>query len=235
MLEQVGMTRHADKHPHTLSGGQQQRVALARALAPEPRLVLLDEPFSDLDTNMRARIREETLSVLKQTNVATLMVTHDPEEAMFMADRIKVLGENGRVLQTGRPADIYYKPADEYVARLFGPMNIIDTIVTGGGLESSFGIIAAENAKDGSTVRMLIRPEGFILSDEEGGDGCVPADVLSAHLVGDCSLLRIQVREGINSGAEFQVRIPGAFDLTKNGQIWARMDPIHVFQYPLDQ
>lgn len=233
MLGQVGMTRHAHKHPHMLSGGQQQRVALARALAPEPRLVLLDEPFSGLDTDMRARIREQTLTVLKRNKVATLMVTHDPEEAMFMADRIKVLGENGRVLQAGRPADIYYKPANEYVARLFGPMNMIDGIVEQGELRSSFGVIAAKGVADGQAVRVLIRPEGLILSNGGGGrEGGTPVDILSAHLLGDSSMVRFQVREGANSGEEFQVRIPGAFDLTEKGQVWACVDLRHVFQYP---
>jgi iron(III) transport system ATP-binding protein len=240
MLEQVRMVHHAEKHPHTLSGGQQQRVALARALAPEPRLVLLDEPFSDLDTNMRARIRHETLSILKQNNVATLMVTHDPREAMFMADRLKVLGEDGRILQSGRPADIYYKPADEYVARLFGPMNMISGVVERGGLNSSFGIMALEDttARDGDAVRVLIRPEGMILSNEgdgeggNGGDSAAPVDILSAHLLGDSSVVRFRVARGINSGAEFHVRMAGAFDLSGKGQIWARVDPRHVFQYP---
>ncbi|MDP7545703.1 MAG: ABC transporter ATP-binding protein [Alphaproteobacteria bacterium] len=239
MLGQVGMTGHADKHPHMLSGGQQQRVALARALAPKPRLVLLDEPFSGLDTEMRVRIREQTLSVLKQTNVATLMVTHDPEEAMFMADRIKVMGENGRVLQAGRPADIYYKPANEYVARLFGPMNMINGIVDQGELKSSFGVMAVKGAADGHAVRVLIRPEGLILSNgsgtEGGTEGGTPVDILSAHLLGDSSMVRFQVREGVNSGEEFQVRVPGAFDLTEKGQIWARVDLRHVFQYPQEK
>ena len=106
LLSTVGLQGFGDKAVYELSGGMQQRVALARALAPKPRLMLLDEPFAGLDTNMRARVRQQTLTVLKQTNVATLMVTHDHREAMFMADRIKVMGENGRILQSGRPEDI---------------------------------------------------------------------------------------------------------------------------------
>ncbi len=234
MLDQVGMTLHADKHPHTLSGGQQQRAALARALAPKPRLVLLDEPFSGLDTNMRARVREQTLTVLQQTNVATLMVTHDPEEAMFMADRIKVMGDNGQVLQSGRPADIYYKPVDEYVARLFGPVNAIDGIVKDGRFESSFGAIDAKHLEDGRAVKVLIRPEGLILSNGGGGKGGTAVNVLSAHLLGDSSLVRLQVREGVNSGAEFEVRVSGAFDPLLMDDIRARVDRRHAFLYPVD-
>jgi iron(III) transport system ATP-binding protein len=196
--------------------------------------VLLDEPFSGLDTNMRARIREETLSLLKQKNVATLMVTHDPEEAMFMADRIKVLGEGGRILQAGRPEDIYYRPADEYVARLFGHMNVIDGIVSEGNLNSSFGAIQVDDAEDGRPIRLLIRPEGVTLSDGDDRKGGTPVDVLSSHLLGDRSVVRLQLSEGVNSGAELQARIPGKFDMTAKGQIWAHVDPRHVFQYPQD-
>jgi iron(III) transport system ATP-binding protein len=242
MLDQVGMSSQADKHPHALSGGQQQRVALARALAPEPRLVLLDEPFSGLDSNMRARVREQTLSVLKHTNVATLMVTHDTEEAMFMADRIKVMGENGRILQAGRPEDIYYRPEGEYVARLFGPMNVIEGVVSGSVLNSSFGPIAAEDVQDGTSVRMLIRPEGLILmngvesgaagSGAAGSNSGVPVNIVSSHLLGDNSLVRFQHCDGVNKGVEFEARITGAFDPTAQRQVWVRVDPRYVFRYP---
>lgn len=121
-LTSMGVENYANAYPHTLSGGQQQRVALLRALAPQPRVLLLDEPFSGLDVTRRAQIRADTLQVIKQTGVATLMVTHDPEEAMFMADRILVMNE-GRVIQDGRPTDLYFSPADAFVAELFGPVN----------------------------------------------------------------------------------------------------------------
>jgi iron(III) transport system ATP-binding protein len=232
VLEQVGMTQHSDKHPHLLSGGQQQRVALARALAPKPRLVLLDEPFAGLDTNMRARVRQETLTVLKQTNVATLMVTHDHREAMFMADRIKVMGENGQILQSGRPEDIYYRPAEEYVARLFGPMNMIEGKVLAGSLATSFGALEVGAVSDGLGVRVLIRREGLILSTTNSQPGDTPVEVRSTHLLGDSSLVRFVVREGINAGEEFQARIPGAYDLAQGGPTWVRVDPAHVFPYP---
>ena len=231
MLSQVGLARYADEFPHILSGGQQQRVALARALAPAPRLVLLDEPFSGLDTNMRARLRDETLNMLKQTNVATLMVTHDPREAMYMSDRIKVLGANGQVLQSGRPVDIYYKPVDEYVARLFGPVNLIKGPVHRGGLESSFGVFEAEDLADGVNMRVLIRLEGLLLHNGNAHEGDTPVDVLAAHLLGDSSIVHIRVREGPNSGAEYRARVPGSFDPADSGQVWARVDRRCAFQY----
>ncbi|MEE8454603.1 MAG: ABC transporter ATP-binding protein, partial [Limibaculum sp.] len=157
MLDQVGMTSRAENHPHMLSGGQQQRVALARALAPEPKVLLLDEPFSGLDTNMRGQIREETLTVLKGSGVATVMVTHDPEEAMFMADRIKILGETGRILQSGRPHDIYYHPQHEFVAKLFGLMNRFESVVEDGCVEIPIGKISAKGLGKGRKVEVLVR------------------------------------------------------------------------------
>ena len=241
VLEQVGMSQHGDKHPHLLSGGQQQRVALARALAPKPRLVLLDEPFAGLDTNMRSRVRQQTLSVLKQTNVATLMVTHDPREAMFMADRIKVMGEGGQILQSGPPEEIYNNPGEEYVARMFGPMNMIEGVARGGKVATSFGDLPAGPVANGGGVRVLIRLEGLILSTTKGEvdaapdatSDATPVEIISAHLLGDSSIVRLAVCQGPNKGAEFQARIPGTFDLTGAGQTWARVDPTRVFPYPL--
>ncbi|BBI64129.1 hypothetical protein HSBAA_54350 [Vreelandella sulfidaeris] len=114
MLEQLGMAGYTDVYPHMLSGGQQQRVALARALAPSPRLMLLDEPFSSLDARLRDRIRDDTLHVLKKVGAATLLVTHDPEEAMFMVDRIALM-RDGRIVQTGTPRELYCSPQDPFV------------------------------------------------------------------------------------------------------------------------
>lgn len=114
LLEQLGMAKYVDVYPHMLSGGQQQRVALARALAPSPRLMLLDEPFSSLDARLRDRIRDDTLHVLKKVGAATLLVTHDPEEAMFMADRIALM-RDGQIVQTGTPQALYCTPQDPFV------------------------------------------------------------------------------------------------------------------------
>ncbi len=237
MLEQVGMTHHADKHPHMLSGGQQQRVALARALAPEPELLLLDEPFSGLDTNMRARIREQTLDVLKRSEVATLMVTHDPEEAMFMADRIKVMGDQGRILQAGRPHEIFYHPKHEFVARLFGIMNSVDGIVVDGQVVTPFGPVSAGTLEDGEEVTVLVRPEGIHLTDSETPG--VQVEVQSTHLLGHDSLMRIRMTESVGpdgarlSAPEFHVRVHNEFDPALIYPINAHIDPEYAFVYPL--
>ena len=118
----MGVGEYLDQYPGTLSGGQQQRVALIRALAPNPNALLLDEPFSGLDTVRRADVRDQTRTLIQETGIAALMVTHDPEEAMFMADRIAIMHE-GQIIQIGSPDDVYFRPQSAFVASLFGPLN----------------------------------------------------------------------------------------------------------------
>ena len=231
MLDQVDMVNQASKYPHMLSGGQQQRTALARALAPEPKLLLLDEPFSGLDTNMRARIREETLGVLKQFGVATLMVTHDPEEAMFMADRIKILGSDGRILQAARPHEIYYHPKHEFVAKMFGLMNRFDGVVSHAQVQTPLGSVAAPDMADGTKVQVLIRPEGIVLESHEDASGTA-VELLSTHLLGHDNIVRVRLASG--SSSELYVRVHHAFEPELALGIKAIIDPDYAFVFPLD-
>ena len=231
MLDQVGMTEKATKHPHMLSGGQQQRVALARALAPEPKLLLLDEPFSGLDTNMRARIREETLGVLKECGVATLMVTHDPEEAMFMADRIKIMGAGGEILQAGRPHEIYYHPKHEFVARLFGLMNTFDGVVHSGKIDTPLGTVEAAGIPEGAKVQVLIRPEGVVLESSGEAQG-VSVELLSTHLLGHDNIVRVRMIS--DATRELYVRVHHAFEPELAHGIKATIDPDYAFVFPAE-
>lgn len=231
MLDQVGMTSHANKYPHMLSGGQQQRVALARALAPDPKLLLLDEPFSGLDTSMRQSIREETLNVLKQSGVATLMVTHDPEEAMFMADRIKIIGANGSTLQAGRPHEIYYHPNHEFVAELFGMMNHFESVVHNGRVETPLGPLPTDRP-EGLTMQVLIRPEGILLDTDGDGKG-VRVEVISSHLLGHDNIVRVKLENGGNQ--ELYVRVHHTFEIELQKDISARIDPEYAFIFPTEE
>jgi iron(III) transport system ATP-binding protein len=230
LLDQVDMTSYAESYPHTLSGGQQQRVALARALAPRPRLLLLDEPFSGLDANMRQTIREETLSVLKRSGVATLMVTHDPEEAMFMADRIKIIGANGRILQAGRPHDIYYHPNHEFVAKMFGKMNKFEGVVQDGLVKTPLGSIATD-LLDGLKVQVLIRPEGVIL-DNVGKTASPKVVVTSSHLLGHDNIIRARI--GNSDGEDLYIRVHHTFEVEFKKNLSARIDPEYAFVYAID-
>ena len=234
MLDQVGMASFADDHPHMLSGGQQQRIALARALAPDPKLLLLDEPFSGLDTTMRSKIREETLMVLKNTGVATLMVTHDPEEAMFMADRIKILGADGSVLQSGPPSEIYYSPRHKSVARLFGSPNEFTGTVKDGVALSPLGPVPATGFADHSKVKIVIRTEGVILEPGGKSPGAIPVEITARNLISFSSIVRAIIPSGDYAGTEIRARINSSFDPTRHPVITARIDVRHAFVYLIE-
>ena len=155
-LQQVGMSDYFHAFPHTLSGGQQQRIALARAIAPRPRLVLLDEPFSGLDAHLRNKVREETLRVLKENGITTIMVTHDPEEAMYMGDRIAIMRE-GQVIQFATPHDLYTNPADPFVAHFFGELNEFKGTCENGRVVTPFGPLETPSLLHGENVNILVR------------------------------------------------------------------------------
>ncbi len=228
LLAQLDMTSHIEKYPHMLSGGQQQRVALARALAPKPKLLLLDEPFSGLDTQMRRIIREETLSVLKESGIATLMVTHDPEEAMFMADRIKILGADGTIIQAGRPHDIYYHPAHEFVADMFGMINHFAGEVRNGMVETPLGGIATD-LPEGHKAQALIRPEGIIL-ETDSSSARHPVELISSRILGHDNIVRVRTNA---TKQELYVRVHHAFEVELKKQITARIDPAYAFVFPI--
>lgn len=158
MLRMVNMSEYADAMPHTLSGGQQQRVALARAMAPSPEVLLLDEPFSGLDTSLRDQLRASTYEILRQKKVTTIMVTHDPDEAMFMADII-VLMTAGKIVQVGSPRELYSKPVNEFCAAFFGEVYKLEGRVINGTVQTTAGYFDARNLAEGDWVRLLIRPE----------------------------------------------------------------------------
>ncbi|HYF22770.1 MAG TPA: ABC transporter ATP-binding protein [Caulobacteraceae bacterium] len=176
-LERVRLADRAGAYPQTLSGGEQQRVALARALAREPRAVLLDEPFSGLDGRLKAEVRDATLSALRGTGAAALIVTHDAEEALHMADDLALM-QAGRILQTGSPRDCYLRPVSMDAARLLGEANAVHVEVSAGAARTAFGTVPAPGVPDGRAV-LMARPEAFRL-DPAGR----PATVRSARFGG---------------------------------------------------
>jgi len=165
LLALVRMEGMEDRMPHELSGGQQQRIAVARALAPAPDLILLDEPFSNLDAQLRAQVREEVREILRATRATAIIVTHDQEEALSLADRVAVMA-SGTILQVGRPPELYARPADRTVARLLGGGNLVSATVVSGRAESALGPVAADGVPDG-LHEMLIRPEGLSVELDE--------------------------------------------------------------------
>src|SRR5918997_3791500 len=147
-LARVGLEGKASTYPDVLSGGEQQRGALARSIAPRPGVLLMDEPFSNLDRRMRDAIREETIAILRETGATTMVVTHDPEEAMMIADRI-VLMRSGRIVQHGTAEDIYLRPKDLFAARFFCDFNEVEGVVRNGQVSTPVGVFPAPDLPDG--------------------------------------------------------------------------------------
>ncbi|MGH9027749.1 MAG: ABC transporter ATP-binding protein [Acidimicrobiia bacterium] len=172
MLDLVGLADVGERLPHELSGGQQQRVALGRALAPDPAIVLLDEPFSNLDAALRARVRGEVRSILERAGATSVFVTHDQEEALAISDRIAVM-RAGRVLQLDAPAALYAGPTDRFVASFVGDADLIPGSAAGGTVTTALGALPTfEGAPEGD-VEVVLRPEHVRLRLDGSGDGVV--------------------------------------------------------------
>ncbi|HEV7372607.1 ABC transporter ATP-binding protein [Arenibaculum sp.] len=230
-LAQVGMEGYANAYPHALSGGQQQRVALARALAPQPKVLLLDEPFSGLDARLREQIRDETLHVLKRSGAATLLVTHDPEEAMFLGDRIALMNE-GKLVQLGTPVDLYTSPADAFATTFFGEANRLQGVVRGGRVATPLGSIAC-GFSDGDGVDVLVRPEALRLSMLGQGAAEVPilARVEAARLLGRSSLVHLRVQDGRGGSVHLHSRMPGQFLPPEGSHVCVVLDHAQAFVF----
>ena len=189
LIRLVGLAEHARKYPAQLSGGQQQRVALARALAPEPGLLLLDEPLSALDAIVRLHLRQEIRALQRRLGVTTIMVTHDQEEAMGVSDRIVVMSR-GRVEQVGTPEEVYRRPASAFVAGFVGRSSMIEAMVgaTPATLEAGGHVIPADAAGGmlyGAEVRAFVRPEDVRLGDAARDmPGAVAMDVVHVEFLG---------------------------------------------------
>ena len=164
----VGLDALAQRYPDTLSGGQQQRVALARALAPMPRAILLDEPFANVDATLRRTLREDARRALRTTGSITLLVTHDPEEALELADHIAIL-EDGRIVQAGNPSDIWHRPAHKTVAALFGQAQHIRGTLRDRVVATTFGDLPWRANNIDGPVDVVVRPNDVTLSPASQG------------------------------------------------------------------
>lgn len=233
-LEQVTLADCADRYPHELSGGQQQRVALARSLAPKPQLILLDEPFSSLDARMRDQVRDKTLHALKQSGAATLMVTHDAEEAMFMADRIAVM-RAGRLVQVGSPVALYCHPEDAFVAEFFGEVNRFPGIVENGRIRTPFGDLPARDMSDGQRADVLLRPEALRLGPvHEGLDPKRTVTVIASRMLGRTSLIHLCIGRQTGEELHLHSRMPGRFLPPENSILSVELDSAQAFVFPAD-
>jgi iron(III) transport system ATP-binding protein len=197
LLDMVGLAGFAQRYPHELSGGQQQRVALARGLAIEPSLVLLDEPFSSLDASLRAAVRRDVRRVLKDSGTTAILVTHDQDEALSLADQVAII-RGGRIRQYAAPALLYAKPATPELAREFGNSNFVNGVARAGAVETSIGTLELEDSSfldgtvaDGTHLLVLVRPEQIVLTEHTHHGGAV-ARVLETEFYGHDAVVRLR-------------------------------------------
>jgi len=198
MLELVGLSGLSDRLPAQLSGGQQQRVALARALVFGPRALLLDEPLSALDAATRVSMRDEIRRIQRGQNIATLLITHDQDEALSLADRIVLLRE-GRLAQIGTPQEIYDRPADAFVAGFVGRANLLDArVIDAECVDTSIGRLATprHGYAAGTTLRLLVRPERVEVADPGSGENLFAARVLRDRFFGATRQIEVAAGEG---------------------------------------
>lgn len=200
MLTLVGLGDLGDRHPHQLSGGQQQRVALARALAPDPAVVLLDEPFSNLDAVLRKDMREEVRRILKGAGKAAVFVTHDQEEALSIGDQIAVM-RAGRLLQVGTPREVYLNPNGPEVAAFIGEANFLPGHADGIHVQTALGTLTLVHPATGS-VEVMVRPEALTLDPDPMG----PAVIQAARFLGYDQLIDLALPDGSTVQARVRSR-----------------------------
>ena len=223
-LERVGLAANAANYPHHLSGGEQQRVALARAVVPRPQVMLMDEPFSGLDQRLRESVRAETLTLLRETRASCLLVTHDPVEAMGLADRIFLMRQ-GRLVQAGTPEDLYRQPIDAAAARFFSDANELTGRIWDKQVETLLGRFPAPAGATSGKVLVMIRPQGITrAAPGEGVEGLVT----QTRFQGDdvrCTIM-------FNGLDEPMTALIGArFAPPKGEAAWFKIDPQHVFVF----
>ncbi|MDR5651852.1 ABC transporter ATP-binding protein [Ruixingdingia sedimenti] len=237
LLERVNLPGFAAKYPHELSGGEQQRVALARALAPRPRVMLMDEPFSGLDNRLRDGIRDSTLDLLKETGTAVLLVTHEPDEAMRMADEIALM-RDGRIVQQGAPYNIYNAPADRAAAAFFSDINVIRGISRGALTETPFGVFLTPGHADGAAVEIVIRPQHLKIELDRNGRGPSPDTRNGAAARGIVTRARFLGRESLvefrleADGTRLTAAVPGVFLPRAGAALWLMIRRDRCFVFP---
>jgi iron(III) transport system ATP-binding protein len=187
-LDRVGLAGFGKFFPGSLSGGEQQRVALARAIVTRPQVMLMDEPFSGLDQRLRETVREETLALLKETRATCVLVTHDPVEAMDLADRIFLM-RAGRMIQSGTALELFHKPVDLHVARFFSDVNEIACRVRDGAVETPLGKFEAGGFAESEEITLVVRPQALRLSSEAGS---IEGYVRDARFLGDKTRCMVQ-------------------------------------------
>jgi iron(III) transport system ATP-binding protein len=235
-LGRVGLVGYEDKYPHMLSGGEQQRVALARALAPKPRIMLMDEPFSGLDNRLRDEVRDEALSILKEEGTAVLLVTHEPDEAMRMADRIALM-RAGKIVQIGAPYHVYNYPVDRQAAAFFSDINVVHGVAQNRHTDTPFGLFLTPNMVDDADVEIVVRPQHLDIHEDEGvkpptTPECgahARGEVVRSRFVGAQSLIEVRMD---HSNEVLRATVPYAYLPEPGTTMWLGLRRDRCFVFP---
>ena len=236
-LGRVHLGDFANHYPHELSGGEQQRVALARALAPQPGILLMDEPFSGLDNRLRDGIRDETLGILREEGTAVLLVTHEPGEAMRMADEIALMRDGG-IIQQGAPYNVYNAPADKAAASFFSDINVIKGKVHGALTETPFGRFLAPGVSDDTDVEIVFRPQHVRIDFDRQGRGPNPTPQNGAAAKGIVQRARFMGSESIvefkmaHDGSALKATVPSVFLPQPGKAMWLMVPRDRCFVFP---
>ncbi|NET71194.1 MAG: ABC transporter ATP-binding protein [Sphaerospermopsis sp. SIO1G2] len=231
MMQLIGLQAYGQQYPHMLSGGQQQRVALARTLAPKPVMMLLDEPFANLDHALRRDLREEVMAMLRRANIPMIMVTHDPEEALVMADHVVLLNQQGKLHQQGSAEHLYHHPRDIEAARFFGHINEIQGVIAGATIQTKLGPLDkatyAPAIEEGRAVMVAARPDGICMAR----DGEPHAEAMIEHIAHHGAGWLISAR--LPEGQQVRFQHISASRPQKGECINLTFMPQHCFIFPL--
>ena len=232
IMDVIKLSDSLEKYPHELSGGEQQRVALARSIIAKPDLLLLDEPFSSLDLNLKEEVRDDTLHLLQKSNISVLLVTHDPFEAMFISNQINIMNKNGEIVQSGSPTDLYNLPNSSYVANFFGETNKFQGVVKDTIVETPVGEFKVENSLESKNVDIFIRPEAVKLSKEQTPVNGIKGTVMASKLMGTYSFIHLSVLSKNNEVVHVHSHMPPNFLPHQSSAVGIEIDKEQTFIFP---
>ena len=232
IIELIKLPQSLEKYPHELSGGEQQRVALARAIITRPDLLLLDEPFSNLDLSLKQEIRDDTLHLLQKFNVSVIIVTHDPFEAMFISNKIYIMEKNGVIIQSGSPDELYNHPTSPYVVEFFGETNRFSGIVKNSKIVTAIGNIPSQNLPESKKVDIHIRPQAIKLIQEETPVFGVKGTVMASKLMGSYSFVHISVLDKNNEIIHVHSHMPPHFRPKESTAVGIEIDINQIYIFP---
>ena len=229
IIKLIKLPNSLNKYPHELSGGEQQRVALARSIISNPDILLLDEPFSSLDLNLREDVRDDTLHLLQKSNVSVIIVTHDPFEAMFISNQINIMDTTGRIVQSGSPAELYNNPANSYVAEFFGETNRFEGVVKNAQIITPVGKISAPKELENKNVKIHIRPRGIRLNKQPTPVNGIKGTVMASKLMGSFSFIHLSVLDKDNEIVHIHSHMPSDFNPKQSSAVEIEIDEKQTF------